>query len=571
MSKLHLRLPVWEAVLPALFASSLAISAFFGSVATAASYPAWVEGNTYKAGDMVMYNGNLYKALVYQTDWVGANWNPAASPTLWVAVGNVTPAPTPTPDPVPAGTCTSVWDAQVAYTSGMKAGLNSILYKANWWTKGNRPDTSSGGPGSGQPWTAVSYCDGTPLPVTPDPTPNPPNPNPPNPPNPQPVSNSGTTGTINFHLLLGVSSSPSQDQLVLDGDNYTDLVMSNIVAGVMNGHLIQEGYPGIQFNKDYLYGSILGQLLQENLATEYYTSGSNLIDPSPNQVAVMGVGQGGPYQINNYAADMLPGGNRALVNYVALQGSIGYTVAQGGAQVSKPTPASFNNKYFGPILTAYFHYNDMVAISQLGKGEGGWQTSWQPAFDNSVANFKTLPNGFLDILLNVAYNQGYYGGLLARYSVLGATATPTTVTAVNSYSGVWGKSDSYEQYPYQVRYYLDQFYDNPVPTTSPASTTTPQNHVMVPMSQLQTVFGNVFATLSYQNPTGNLAMIPSATAQTAFASALTANGLTSTSTLDLSQATDRAEIFAVLEQAITGLETSLGTSFIATSASEVQS
>ena len=57
------------------------------------------------------------------------------------------------------------------------------------------------------------------------------------------------------------------DHLTLDGDNYTDLIMSNLIAGVMEGRLIQEYYPGLQYNKEYLYGSIMGQLLQENLAT----------------------------------------------------------------------------------------------------------------------------------------------------------------------------------------------------------------------------------------------------------------------------------------------------------------
>lgn len=554
MNHHRLRSSLLELALVALMASA--------SMAHAATYPAWLEGSTYKAGDIVTYQGNTYKALVAQTDWVGANWNPASSPSLWTPVGDVTPVKPP--DPIVAGGCANVWSAQNVYTGGMTAGVNGILYKANWWTQGARPDTNSGAAGTGLPWTAVSNCDGTPItPVTVDPT------KPVDPAKPPVVSPLGTTGTIDFHLLLGVASTPSQDSLVLGTENYTDLIISNIVAGVMEGHLIQEGYPGIQFNKDYMYGSILGQLLQENLATEYYKSTADLIDPSPDQASVMGVGQGGPYQINNYAADMVPGNNRALVNYVALQGSIGFTIAQGEAQVSKPTPVSFNNKYFGPILTAYFHYNDMVAASQIGKGEGGWQTGWQPDFDNAVANFKTLPNGFLDVLLNVAYNQGHYGPLLSRYSALGATATASTVATVNSYAGVWGKTDTYEQYPYQVHYYLDQFYDNPVPTTSPSMTITPQNHVIFQMSQLQTIFTSVFTTLSYQDASGRLAMIPATAAQTAFASNLAGKGLTATSTLDLSKASERAQIFTLLEQSITSLEITLGTHFIATSATQI--
>ncbi len=60
------------AALPAAFA---ALSAF--------AYPTWVDGGTYSAGTVVFYNGHDYQALVTQTDYVGANWNPAATPSLW--------------------------------------------------------------------------------------------------------------------------------------------------------------------------------------------------------------------------------------------------------------------------------------------------------------------------------------------------------------------------------------------------------------------------------------------------------------------------------------------------------
>jgi hypothetical protein len=380
-----------------------------------------------------------------------------------------------------------------------------------------------------------------------------------------------TTGKINFHLLLGAGS--AQDSLTLDGDNYTDLIMSNMIAGVMYGHLVQQYYPGLQFEKDYLYGSVLGQLLQENLETQVYQASSDLIDPSSDQQAVMGAGQGGPYQINNYAADMVSGSytpaGHSLVNFIALQKNIGYTLANASTQNTKVTPPSFNNKYYGPMLTAYFHYNDMVALVEIGKGTGGWTTPWQPAFDNALVNFKTLPNNFFDVLLNVAYNQGYYGTLMSSYSQLGATATAATVATVNDWSSVWGKTDTYQQYPYQVRYYLNQFYDRPIPTTSATTLVTPQNHVAFNMTTLGNVFSNVFTTLSYVNSSGQGAFIPAASAQAAFSTALAQHSVVATSTLDLSNTTDRATIFSVLEDAIKNLEMSLGVQFNATTNSQI--
>src|SRR5262245_43930202 len=57
------------------------------STLVACTAPAWAEGNTYTAGTQVTYNGRLYQALVTHTAWVGAGWNPAATPSLWKDLG----------------------------------------------------------------------------------------------------------------------------------------------------------------------------------------------------------------------------------------------------------------------------------------------------------------------------------------------------------------------------------------------------------------------------------------------------------------------------------------------------
>jgi hypothetical protein len=92
----------------------------------------------------------------------------------------------------------------------------------------------------------------------------------------------------------------------------------------------------------------------------------------------------------------------------------------------------------------------MQEISRVG----GYTPGWEPYYDNALFNFESLANNFLDVLLNVAYNQGYYGDLMLAYSKLGAGASSATVSQVDAYSSVWGVKDSYRQYPYQVRYYL---------------------------------------------------------------------------------------------------------------------
>ena len=79
------------------------------------------------------------------------------------------------------------WVSSIAYVAGDTAIRNGVSYKANWWTQGNDPATNNGGAGSGQPWTRITSCSGTPTPAPPPPTPAPPPPTPaPPPPTPAP-------------------------------------------------------------------------------------------------------------------------------------------------------------------------------------------------------------------------------------------------------------------------------------------------------------------------------------------------------------------------------------------------
>ncbi len=594
----------------------------------AANRGAWAPNVAYATGDTVTYNGVMYQCLQAHTSLVG--WEPSNVPALWkqIATPSVTATPTPTraatatptatraatatptptrtatatptriatatptPTPVSTGIVLSINGNVLTWTDSANGNDYHVYKNGNWlaWTA-NRTYTISGavngdtfyvtnGNVSVHSNTATYGSSSTPTPtrvVTTTPTIT----ATPTPtriatatPTLIPTATPGgviTTGTIRFHLHLGVSQ--TQDQMVLNGDNYTDLIMSNFVAGVMLGHLVETYYPGIQYNKDYLYGSIIAQLLQENMATQLYQAGQNLIAPAPEQQAVMGVGQGGPYQINNYAVDMIGGSTTptgcSLINFIALQKNIGFTMAQAPTQYTRVTPSSFNNKYYSPMLTAYFHYMDLVALNQVGKGPGGWLTPWQPAFDNAMERFKSLPGGFLDVILNVAYNQGFYGGLTASYSQMGATATASTIATVRSYTSVWGKTSTYEQYPYQVMYYLDQMYGNPIPTTSPTTLINPGNHIAFRMTELANVFSNVYRTLAYVNGSGQYNYISAAQASAAFNSGLSQAGVASNAVLDLSNASDRAKIFSALEKATLNLETSLGMKFNATTLSQL--
>jgi hypothetical protein len=181
-----------------------------------------------------------------------------------------------------------------------------------------------------------------------------------------------------------------------------------------------------------------------------------------------------------------------------------------------------------------------------------------------VNSFKGLPGSQLDILLNIAYNAGYYSQLFVDQSKASATSTAATVQSFNSFTNAWA-GDSYHQYPYQVRGYLDQIYDIATPNSNDLRTTvTPNNHVAFNLGILSGVFSKVFQTLAYVDGTGKYAFISDAQATAAFGSALGAAGYSTTTTLDLGNAAQRAVIFGIINQAIGNLEKNLNTSFSAT-------
>ncbi|MGI5245382.1 carbohydrate-binding protein [Dactylosporangium sp. CA-139066] len=106
--KFALVLGAVAAVVTALaLAPVLGAQAATNAAAAACSAPNWAEGNTYTAGQQVTYNGHTYQALVTHTAYVGAGWNPAATPSLWKDLGACTGGggtSTPTASPSPSRT-----------------------------------------------------------------------------------------------------------------------------------------------------------------------------------------------------------------------------------------------------------------------------------------------------------------------------------------------------------------------------------------------------------------------------------------------------------------------------------
>ncbi|WP_148713939.1 carbohydrate-binding protein [Chitinolyticbacter meiyuanensis] len=146
------------------------------------AYVAWQEGTTYAAGSKVTFNTRDYEALVSHTAYVGANWNPAATPTLWRDLGPTTGTPSPTPSPVPTGCTTqyTLWSASSGYGAGacVYVVLNantSCPSQSNYRALQTVPaGTALGNSSYWKPEPSPAVC----LPVTPRPTPFNPTPTP---------------------------------------------------------------------------------------------------------------------------------------------------------------------------------------------------------------------------------------------------------------------------------------------------------------------------------------------------------------------------------------------------------
>ncbi|HSC80362.1 MAG TPA: carbohydrate-binding protein, partial [Chitinolyticbacter sp.] len=152
--------------------------------AMAHAYTAWQEGTSYSAGSKVTFNARDYEALVSHTAYVGANWNPAATPTLWRDLG---PSAAPPPNPTPAN-CSSAytaWSASSSYGSGacVYTVLNpntSCPSRANYLAVQPVPaGTALSNRSYWAPQPAPAVCwTVTPTPVTPQPSPLTPSPTP---------------------------------------------------------------------------------------------------------------------------------------------------------------------------------------------------------------------------------------------------------------------------------------------------------------------------------------------------------------------------------------------------------
>jgi hypothetical protein len=267
-----------------------------------------------------------------------------------------------------------------------------------------------------------------------------------------------------------------------------------------------------------------------------------------------------------------------LANYTALQQGLNYSVYQqdNGCQAANVAPDSLDSKYFGPLAAAYFQFNDIYRLSELNAYGG------MPNFATCLNNLK-LPssaqfnNNILDMVMNAAYNAGTSADLTKDFMAVCAgmytagNPAMAQVLSMGDYSlspagyiaaaglGVGSPAPltpeyTWLWYPRQVRLYLDEIYNQ---KTFPSSAFTGTSSVNLSVNDVASVFANVFGTLSYVNSAGQYGYIATADSNLAFTKAMTASSLTAQSILNISNATDRAKFFTLLDTAIQNLQSSL--------------
>ncbi len=394
------------------------------------------------------------------------------------------------------------------------------------------------------------------------------------------IDNTTSEGEVYYHLTFPIDIQGEAESLTLDGDNYNDLIMSNYVAGALLGHLVKnhDEYNGITFKRDYLYGSIIGQLLQENLQTSAYVNTSDWINPDESiRNMLLAAGQGGPYQINDYSKRLggdKDSGGLGLINYAVLQKSLGYTIEEqdDGTQTSAIGPDSLDNKYFGPMATAYFHYNSLNRLDNInGETYGPSYEYWADCMENLEGD---LEDNFFDMIINAAYNAGPWSDIIKTYIELGAKITDTSEEAQERIANINNYQLSDEEYkeaiqtdasvsttfiiyPRQVRFYCDELYN----TENIQSFHATSNSLFFNLDTLKYVFGKAMSTLAYVNDEDNYIFIPYDNCVEAYEAARTSLALDSTSTLNLGSSSDRNKIFNLLDEAIDKLSTNLNIDF----------
>ncbi|MBM7071154.1 hypothetical protein JQC92_03745 [Shewanella sp. 202IG2-18] len=389
--------------------------------------------------------------------------------------------------------------------------------------------------------------------------------------------------------VFNIQSKDSNGHLINNNFSHA-IIASNLIAGVMYTHLMKEKYPKLQFNNEYMIGTMLGQLLQESgldktRINTKFAENDDINNPAIKESYLI-AGQGGPYQINDYSKKLpfaTAKGGLGIVNYDALRTTLGYSIddQDSGKQTENVGPDSLDNLYFGPMATAFYHFNDVNRLNIESAtnwyvNRDAWKKCWGEMTNPELAK---NPNALrvTDFIMNVIYNAGDYSPVFSSYLNVCTNQDPSQLASLNDYSlnpsdyrAAIGTKDSggdtYYRYPRQVSFYADQLFGKDLSKYG----LNIKNNVVISINELKNVFAKSMSKLSYKSDPSkdSLTIISNQIVDGAFRSAMANMDISSNRTFSLASESERQSIFKVVDSAISNIEHLTKADFSATSSNE---
>ena len=379
-------------------------------------------------------------------------------------------------------------------------------------------------------------------------------------------------GALRYQINFG--DGMSKAPFVNLTDDKTNIVVSNYVAGAMLWHLIHKINPSLNLSKDYVYGALLGQLLQNSDSMDEFSGSTDWIDSNQyTRAAKLTHEKAGPYAIKGFDGRLESG--IGLANFIALRKGLGYGIKEQDAGPIEVMPDSFDQIYFGPMAAAYHLYNKFLSLNVNASPPSG--VHYADYVNQCMGNLSgdqasRSKYNISDIVLSSTIDPGVYSFLIGDYFRICARMYQRVKERnqsrfVGDYTlddgtykskiGFTGKPYADVKYPREIRAIVDQIDGN---DPYHASGFSKDVSVKVKVADLQNVFGNVMGVMTYVRG-GKLDFIQYDDASMAMSYYLERQGINPESMLDLKVEADRNKFFKIMDESISSLESRLQINF----------
>ena len=133
--------------------------ATFSLTATASDADGSIAKVDFYNGTVLLFSDNTAPYAYSWTNVAAGSYSITAKATDNGGLVTTSTAISTTVTTTTTGSCTAAaWNSTVAYVGGNFVEYAGIKYKANWWTKGDRPDLNNGVYGTGMVWTSQGAC-----------------------------------------------------------------------------------------------------------------------------------------------------------------------------------------------------------------------------------------------------------------------------------------------------------------------------------------------------------------------------------------------------------------------------